>query len=125
MDPFPPKHELLSLFECEPSLTDANVPWEYNCLRFDTTRGADRIICEIEPGYEVLRLQWSRDGTEIVRLGLNWVCGLTVEVEGGREVLVGTLRDPAIEPFRLQMRPQVHLSWGTAMQTDSSRGRSV
>ena len=79
MNPFPADYELLSLFECEPTVADAGIPWAYNTLRFDTTRGADRIVCEIAPGYEVVRLSWERAGAEIVRLHLNWVQGLEIE----------------------------------------------
>jgi hypothetical protein len=82
--------------------------------RFDTTRGVERIICEIEPAYEIVRLRWERADCEIVRLELNLVHDLTVEMTDGRESLTGTFRDSVIDPFRLQLRPSVHLSWGTS-----------
>lgn len=116
MDPFPADYELLGLFECEPALTDVGVPWAYNALRFETTRGPDHVVCEIEPGYEEVRLRWSRDGAELVRLDLHWVAGLAVEAEAGREALVGTFRDEHVRPFRLQLRPHVHFAWGTSAQ---------
>lgn len=125
MDPFPHDYELLSLFESEPTLTDAKVPWAYNCLRFETTRGPDHVTCEIEPGYEVVRLSWKRDGIEIVRLDLNWVQGLSVEDKGGQEALIGFFRDPALEPFRLQLRPFVHLRWGTVTSYSGIANRAV
>lgn len=116
MDPFPEPYELIGLFECDPVLTDAEIPWAYNSLRFDTVRGTDHVVCEIQPGYEVVRLEWTRDRVEIVRLELNSVQGLIVETVGGREALIGCFRDPTIEPFHLQLRPNVHLRWGTAVQ---------
>src|SRR5690348_10052658 len=121
MDPFPEQHELLSLFEAEPTLADPGVPWAYNSLRFETTRGRDHLVCEIEPGYEELRLNWSHDGAEIVRLDLRWVNGLTVESSDGRESLVGTFRDAHVKPVRLQLRPIVHLTWGTSIELPASR----
>lgn len=111
VDPFPHEYELLSLFESEPTLLDPKVPWAYNTLHFETTRGVDHVICEIEPGYEVVRISWNRDGNEVVHLNLNWVLGLSVEVEDGREALISHFRDPALEPLRLQLRPFVHLGW--------------
>ena len=124
MDLFPAEYELLSLFECEPTLTVPGVPWAYNCLRFDTTRGADRVVCEIEPGDEIVRLTWEHDGSEFVRLDLNWVCGLGVESRDGCEALVGFFREAAIEPFRLQLKPRVHLRWGTAIHPSASANLS-
>ena len=124
MQPFPEPNDLICLFESEPALTDPGLPWAYNCLRFDTARGADRVVCAIEPGYEVVRLSWERDGVEIVRLELNCVRGLTVEAAGGREGLVGTFRDPAVDPFRLELRPRVHLRWGTAVRPEVSSSLS-
>jgi hypothetical protein len=115
MEPFPADFELLSLFECEPTVSDSGVPWAYNCLRFDTHRGPDRVVCEIEPGYETVRLWWHRDNVEVVRLSLNWVRGLTVEKLAGVEALIALFRDPALEPLRLQLRPRVQIRWGTTV----------
>ena len=116
MNPFPEQYELIGLFECEPVLADADIPWEYNSLRFDTMRGVNRLVCEIAPGYEVVRLEWTRDGVEMVHLEMNGVHGLIVETVGDRETLIGTFLEPAIDEFRLQLRPSVHLRWGTAIQ---------
>jgi len=116
MSPFPEQYELIGFFECEPALADAEVPWAYNSLRFDTMRGANHLVCEIEPGYEVVRLEWARDGVEIVRLEMNGVHGLIVETVGDRETLIGTFLDPVIDEFRLQLQPSVHLRWGTDIQ---------
>jgi hypothetical protein len=114
MDVFPAKHDLLALFETEPSLADAGVPWAYNALRFETQRGTnDRVICEIEPGYERLEIRWSRDGVDLIHLDLHWVNQLLVENEGGREALVARFRDDHLLPLRLQLRPSIHIRWGT------------
>src|SRR5688500_147593 len=121
MQPFPEPYELIGLFEVEPSLTDQGVPWAYNSLRFETRRGTDDVLCDIEPGYEEVRLRWSRDGVELVRLDLRWVAGLLVESGDGVERLVGTFRDPHVEPFELQLRPSVHVKWGTAVELPRAR----
>lgn len=62
MTHFPEEWQLLSLFEVEPQVVDRGVPWFYNTLVFDTTRGEDRIRCEIEPAYEIIRLTWQQSG---------------------------------------------------------------
>jgi hypothetical protein len=114
MDPFPAEHELIELFECEPGLGIAGVPWTYNELRFDTTRGADRIICEIAPGYEELQLRWLRDDTEVVYLRLRWVSGLEVKLGPDAEALIATFRNEHLLQLRLQLKPTLHLRWGTS-----------
>jgi hypothetical protein len=72
MNPFPQEWELLSLFECEPTIVDRGVPWEYNCLIFETSRGKDHIRCEIEPGYETIKLQWWQEKNDVLTLDLHW-----------------------------------------------------
>ena len=60
MNPFPEKWELISAFESEPNLTDADVPWAYNRLTFSKQIDGERLECTIEPGYETLSLRWER-----------------------------------------------------------------
>jgi hypothetical protein len=72
------------------------LPWAYNSLTFDTTRGEDRVVCEIQPGYGEVRVRWSRKGADLVRLDLRRVAGLAIERAGEREVLVGTSATNAV-----------------------------
>ncbi len=104
------------MFECEPSLADPHVPWSYNRLTFDTQHETDRVICEIDPGYETLTVNWSRNGMVLVSLDLNWVSGLETELNRASETLVAHFRDPHILPLRLQLKPAVSVSWGTDAQ---------
>jgi hypothetical protein len=120
MQPFPAEHELLQLFECEPALTDERVPWAYNCLRFDTTRGVDRLVCELEPGYEELRLYWTRNGEEIIRLDLHRVVGLEVQLSSAAEALIASFRDQHVLPLCLQLKPTIVIRWGTSLYPQSS-----
>jgi hypothetical protein len=116
MKPFPQEHELLSLFESEPILLDANVPWTYNHLQFTRTIGESTVECVIEPGYETLQFRWSQRGVEIVALDLHWVAGLTVESDGGREALVAHFRERSgVSKLCIQFSPHIHISWGTTM----------
>jgi len=77
MNVFPDHHELMSLFESEPTLVDAETPWTYNRLQFTRTTGDSAVECIIEPGCETPRFRWSLRGTEV--MDLRWVSGLTVE----------------------------------------------
>jgi hypothetical protein len=113
MDPFPELHDLIALFEAEPTYTDPGVPAVYNRLTFITERGTDRVRCEVEPANGCLTLAWARDGAEVVRADFAGVAALRIEAERGREILVAELRAPDARPARLQLRPAVHLSWGT------------
>lgn len=113
MDPFPALHELIALFEAEPTYLDLGVPAVYNTLTFVTERGADRVACEIAPANGVLRLVWERDGAVLVRAEFADVAALRIEAERGREALVAELHTPRTRPVRLQLRPAIHLAWGT------------
>ena len=113
MEPFPEKWELLSLFETEPTILAPGVPWVYNNLTFETTRGSDRILCLIEPGYECLNFTWWHNQTKHLALELHWVSGLTVVTGGGNDYLVATFRDQHLSQLRLQIRPAIECEWGT------------
>jgi hypothetical protein len=113
VNPFPAEYELISLFETEPTLLDSGVPWIYNQVTFETHTGEDHLHCEIEPSTRQLRVTWTRAGVEIVRLELALVAGLVVETEGVRETLVARFSESSLHDLRLQVRPHVHVSWGT------------
>lgn len=114
MDIFPEQYELISLFESEPVLTDANVPWPYNRLQFTRTIGESIVECIIEPGYETLKFRWLQRGTEVLNLDLRCVSGITVECKDGREALVVLFPEGwGALPIRIQLAPAIHVSWGT------------
>ncbi|MDX1947650.1 MAG: hypothetical protein SFU86_19790 [Pirellulaceae bacterium] len=114
MDPFPDEWELLALFEAEPTVVDRGVPWEYNVLIFETTRGQSHVRCEIEPGYEKIKLNWWDGPEERLSLELNSVLGLRVVTGGGRDYLVASFRDPHLFDLEFHLKPTVCLRWGTS-----------
>ena len=114
MDPFPEEWELLSLFEVEPTITDRDVPWFYNKLTFETTRGEDHIRCEIEPGYEILRLVWWRGHHEVLSLDLHWVRCLRVVTGGGQDYFIASFRGPNLLDLEFHLKPTIRLRWGTS-----------
>jgi len=116
MNPFPDEWELLSLFEAEPTITDRDVPWFYNRLTFNTTRGGDGICCEIEPGYEILNIRWWNRGREKIRLELRWVSGLQVVTGSGKDYLIAHFRDRYLEDLEFHLKPVICLRWATSTE---------
>ena len=119
MAPFPQDWELIGLFACEPALLDPGLPWAYNHLTFATENGSDRIVCEIEPGYEILKFRWWRGGVLCVDLDCNWVRSLRVDSSSPEhEGLTAEFRygGEFVRPLHIQLRPHVLVSWGTCVQ---------
>lgn len=116
MDPFPKEWELLALFESEPSIADRDVPWCYNVLTFETTRGSDRVCCEIEAGYEKIRLNWWHGQEQRLSLDLNWVSALRVITGGGKDYFVASFRDPHLLDLEFHLRPTICLRWATSVE---------
>ena len=113
MNPFPENWELLEFSEAEPQLADPGGVWFYNRVTFSTIRGEDEVRCAIEPAEYVLDLQWCRGGKELVSLAVRRVRGLMIEKNSGKEVLVVTLDNDHLLPLRVQLKPSVHVFWGT------------
>jgi hypothetical protein len=109
----PEEWQLLSVFEVEPTVLDPGVPWAYNMLTFETTRGEDRVRCEIAPGYDEFRFVWTRDGDLILKLDLRRVSGLLVHTEKGSESLCLEFSDDTIGPLVLQLKPKLTVSFST------------
>ncbi len=116
MNPFPEEWELFALFETEPTVVDRGVPWEYNTLIFETTRDQNHVRCEIEPGYEKLKLVWWNGSEERLTLQLNWVRGLRVVSGAGKDYLVATFRDPHLLDLEFHLKPTICLRWGTSKE---------
>jgi hypothetical protein len=109
----PDKHDLLALLG-EPRLADAGVPWAYNRLTFELTRGEDQIEATVAPGYGDLLIRWTRNGESLVTIQLGGVRALTVEKVKQRESLVAHFEESSrLRPLRLQLLPQVSVFWGT------------
>ena len=119
MEPFPEEEELRHLFGVEPALLDPGAAWRENALSFDVVRGDDRVECLIEPVYRTLTVRWTRDGRELVYLDLTGVSGMTADQYRGRDsLLVSFDGQPGLRPLRIQIRPAVHVTWGTRDETE-------
>jgi hypothetical protein len=103
----PEDHDLISFFECEPTVLDAGIVWAYNHLEFRTVRGADEFLASIEPGYESFGLTWRRDGRELVRLTLDHVSSIEVQMSPASEqLIVQATRGDVRSEIRLRLKPE-------------------
>lgn len=114
MEPFPEESALRQLFGVDPALLDPNAAWRDNALSFESVSGADQLECLIEPVYGTLTIRWSRGGKELVYLDLTRVRGLSTDQYRGRDSLLAFFDErTGFKPLRIQVRPTVHVSWGT------------
>jgi len=120
IDPFPAEHECISVFESEPRLTDADLPWTCNTLHFDLSRGDQRVECEIHPGYEQLTFRWFRNSDELVNLELREVKGLEIDSSHDMESLIVKFKDDGVlRDLRIRLKPAFHVLWGTVETWES------
>jgi len=109
----PDDWQLLSVFEVEPVVSDPGVPWAYNTLTFETTRGEDHVRCDIIPGYDEFRLVWTRGDERIMTLTLCRVAALAVCTEHGNDSISLEFADENIGPLILQLKPHVMVAFST------------
>ncbi len=122
MDTFPEEDALRELFGVAPALLDPNSPWRENALSFEVLQDNDQLECLIEPVYGTMTLRWSRKGHELVYLDLSRVRGLSADKFRGRDSLIAVFDEQTgLKPLRIQVRPAVHVSWGT--KDDAEHGR--
>ena len=117
IDPFPEPHELISLFESEPTLVDPDhgYGWAYNSVIFTTVKSDDRLRCEIWGSGGHIQLDWERAGDKLVTLDIWGVTGLRVEVERGSETLVAQFDEKSIvDDLRVRISPSIAVWWGTS-----------
>lgn len=110
----PAEYELISLFESEPHLLDPELPWVYNTITFELTRGHDEVTVIIDPGMERVHIRWSRSGEEVLDVMAEGVARISAEEEPNRETLVLHFHeDLHRDDLRLRVKPEIHLYWRT------------
>jgi hypothetical protein len=112
MDLFPPDYELIGFFEVEPTILDRGVSWFYNRLTFVTLRGHDRIVCDIEPGYQQIVVSWDREGQSVGRFSLSEVQSLQLTSKNGNEFMTAKFQREGLLDFKLYLKPYVQVEWG-------------
>lgn len=125
MDPFPDEHELVELFGGLPEVTDRDVPWCYNHLKFVIENAGDHVVFETYPGYGEAEIRWHQESRLVASLSLGSVTGMKVELGGDKRTLVLLFdRESPVHPLRLQIAPVVHLVWGVSELRAFQPGRS-
>ncbi len=116
----PDETDLYWLFESDPDLFEKGQILAYNILTYRTVRGEDEVVCSLSPAYGDVDVWWSRNGTELARVTLQGVSELRVVRFGKSEALEVFSEITQVLPFRLQLKPIVHLSFGTEDQTGAT-----
>ena len=109
MNPFPEEHDLIWLFEAEPTTTDAGIGWYYNHVSFVTERGSDKVAVDIWPSYGEVAIKWERDGDVLTSAEVHGVEGMSVLRETTGEGLRLDLEES--DTVTLWLKPTVHLRW--------------
>ncbi|WP_172205386.1 hypothetical protein [Niveibacterium sp. COAC-50] len=79
--------DLLTFFECEPKLRDADVPWTYNDALYEFSLGELSLSCAVAPSYRDVRIIL-KSGTHILyELNAMGVADVRYHNEGNRELL--------------------------------------
>lgn len=109
----PQAHELLELFEVEPVVLDASVPWAYNTVTFITKRAHDEVECTFEPGYGEIEFNWSIDGRSVIHLNLERVESVRIDRDRACERFIVSFSEAAALPdLIVQLKPFVKVQWG-------------
>jgi hypothetical protein len=89
MSTFPELHDLVWLFESEPTIEDGDLGWPVSPATFHVVRGTTQIFCTIAPyEYSVdIRCEMPDNDSFVVRLIEN-VDTLTIDRTHGAEALV-------------------------------------
>lgn len=109
LEPFPDDHELIWLFEAEPTLADPDIVWFYNRLRFVTDRGPDRVMFEVEPASKSVRFTVERDGARLTSAEVHDVQGMTIARGPDGEGAQMMLHDG--DTVTLWLKPRVRTEW--------------
>jgi len=111
MTSFPELHELIWLFESEPTIPEENPGWPINPATFETERGRWRVRCVIAPYDYTVTIRCQIEGEDAIEVNLlENVDEVKLDRTHEAEVLVVVCRtDSLLRPVRLQLKPRVHV----------------
>jgi hypothetical protein len=113
IDLFPDEHELIDIFESEPSVLDEDMPWYYNELRFELKRNESVLEATIMPSVSDVKLRWHNEKQTFASLQLEDVRGLKIEKKNGIESLCIMFEDSLVRDLFIITKPYISISWGT------------
>jgi hypothetical protein len=112
VNPFPEDCELLSIFECDPELLDADVPWFYNTLTFRGERDGLNYFIKISPAYGDLEVCIGNPSRPITHLSITEVSALRLQESQGEAVLMASFSpDSGRGILAIRLRPQLSIEW--------------
>lgn len=108
---FPEEHELISVFECIPRLTDEGIPFVYNGATYEfVNQTNEQFIVDISPAYGDIRILVTDRETQQALADLNFKQASALEiVEDNRtasKVAINSERQRVI----IQMKPRFVIS---------------
>lgn len=112
MNPFPEDFELLSIFESEPEVLDANVPWFYNILTFRGERDGLKYRIKISPACGDLVISIGDSNHPITQLSITAVSALRLHEGHGDAVLMASFpSDSGRGLLKIRLRPHLSIEW--------------
>jgi len=112
MNYFPENYELESFFECEPTVRDKKIPWQYNELVFNAKAENGTLEVNMEMGSEKMNIFWHQNNYIVLNLKLNGVQTLQVLDEKNLDTLVLQFRNQDISDLVVKIRPVISVTWG-------------
>ncbi|MEW6563279.1 MAG: hypothetical protein AB1400_08640 [Pseudomonadota bacterium] len=111
----PERTALVDLFQCEPRLAAAGVPWHFNTITFDTAFGEDCVQCVIEPDEGELHFVWRQGNITRISLKINSLAHLSVHRFAEEAYLLASSGkdDPNKELVKIRLRPIISVEWGS------------
>lgn len=118
MSSFPELHELIWLFESEPTILDDHPGWPIIPASFETERGPWRVRCVIAPYDYTVTVRCQIDDVEAIEVNLlENVDDVTIDRTHGSEALVVVCRaDSMLRPVRVQLKPHVQITVETTLE---------
>jgi hypothetical protein len=113
---FPDDYELISFFEVEPDVLDADIPWFYNTLTFQKQCADELLYCTFSPAYGDIDLTLSRDQKAKITLNLHNIKSIEILKDSNGEHLKATFHpDTLLKDFLLTLKPEISIIWGTSL----------
>jgi hypothetical protein len=110
--PFPKDYELLSIFESDPELSDADVPWFYNTLTFRGEWEGQKYLIMINPSYGQMEVRFGDPSSPFTHLSITEVLALRLH-EGHREavLMVSFSPDSGRGLLKIRLKPKLSIEW--------------
>jgi len=106
---FPELNELSAFFECDPTLSDTDVPWYYGRLAFQTTRDGISVSAVFEPTEGFLDVTLRVGAQEIAAAQIRSVGSVELHHDAGRETLSAAFGAQHESRLWLTLKPAVRL----------------